>query len=157
MPAKKKAKGFNLATLDTFQNSVSGVDLIIKNPFDENKPIGDKGSYLSLKVLGPASRQYREVQTKILREMMVKKKDGEGELESSDFVKDQNYERQNIEIIVACVIGWNNMYFDPNSGDDTNVLLDFNKDNLEMVLVHLPWICNQIQAFILNERNFMRA
>ncbi len=155
MAARKKAKGFNLAALDTLQNSVSGVDLIIKNPFDDNNPIGDKGAYLAMKVLGPASSQYRKAQNKIMRDLLSRKKDPSA-MDASDIVTDDAYDQNNLDVVVSCVVGWSNMYFDP-SNDDVTTALEFNQKNLEMVLIHCPWIRRQLESHIIDERNFLKG
>jgi len=150
MPAKKKVQGFNLAQLDTFSKAVAGVDVPIKHP-TTNEPIGEKGSELTVKILGPASRQYRTAQNNIMKALLSKRK----VKDDATAIVEDNYDNQNLEVVTACIAGWDNLYFDPEGGEDTDTVLEFNPNNVELVLVHCPWIRRQLEAHIVDESLFM--
>lgn len=156
MAAKKKGQGYNLAQLDTFTKSVNGADVVIKHPITE-EPIGPKGSYLSFKVLGPASPQYRRAQAGIMKSLLKKQNAGKKTNDLNEILDDDDYEKQNLEVVLSCVTGWQNLYFDPDGDDDTDVELEFSREHLHMVMVHCPWMRRQLESFIVDERNFMNG
>lgn len=154
MATKKKGQGFNLAQLETLTKSVNGIEVVIKHPVTD-EPIGEGDGVLSFHVLGPASPEYRKAQANVMKSLLNRQNVGKKAKDLEQMLDDDEYEQQNIAVIVACVTDWQNLYFDPN-GDVTEPL-EFNKENLKTVLVHCPWIRRQLERVILDEKHFMNG
>lgn len=152
---KKKVRNFNLADLDTVSSSQRGFDVHIKHPLTQEPiVVNDDGAELTMRVIGPDAPEFKEARNEYLKRYLGRTKDKvTNKVVPHDI---EHYEEDNYELVVRCVIGWDNLYFDPESGDEVDEPLEFSVENARKVLSACPWIIEQLQTVIGQRANFIK-
>lgn len=142
---RRKASRLNLSVLDTVTPSTEGVELPILDP-RTGEPFGD----VVFIVAGPDSDQFIRSSQKYIKRFVKQGKEEDKEL---DLVQ----EREDvIEMLSELILGWRNLYWDDEGGEETDSQLEYSKENAVMVLRKVPTIRDQVQEFVQNRRNFIK-
>jgi len=123
----------DLSQFDTKKTSEEGVWVEIENPID-GEPLG-----IHFKILGSDSEVYNK-QIRKNKDKMMK--------QGMRNIKSENLEVEEIELLVACTVDWDNIV-------DNGEKLECTKENVRYVYKNYPWIKDQVDDFIGDRSNFL--
>lgn len=152
-PAKVEPEAeteIDLSSLDTATASEAGATIPILHPISK-EPIG-----INITVLGKHSATFRElvrerINKRMKQESMASRRGKQLEPRTAEEV-----ERDALEMLVACTLGW-------NSGEGKNYItfkgnkLEFNPVNALTVYSGLIWLREQVDEAIGDLENFIQA
>lgn len=134
---------FDLSTLDTTPAAEQGVDMKLRHP-DTEEPIKSDGQFVTFRVLGQDSKVFRKIDREQTNKRFKRMGRNKAELDAEEL------EIERLERVLACVIGWENVYLD-------NMPLPFSQENAHHLFVRFPWIVEQINRFITDRANFLKV
>lgn len=123
----------DLSQFDTKKTSEEGVWVEIESPTD-GEPLGTH-----FKILGSDSEVYNK-QLRKNKDKMMK--------QGMKNIKSENLEVEEIELLVACTVDWDNIV-------DNGEKLECTKENVRYVYKTYPWIKDQVDEFIGDRSNFL--
>jgi len=123
----------DLSQFDTKKTSEEGVWVEIESPID-GEPLG-----IHFKILGSDSEVYNK-QIRKNKDKMMK--------QGMRNIKSENLEVEEIELLVACTVDWDNIV-------DNGEKLECTKENVRCVYKNYPWIKDQVDDFIGDRSNFL--
>ncbi len=132
---------FDLENFDLAAMADGGAELVLKNPHDGG-PLLVAGAPVTISLIGADSEERRKAERALLDRNLKKRQGGTF---SADDIDDAA-----IEILTACTKGWTNM----RMGGET---LAFAPKNAKMVYGRFRWIREQVEAFVNERQNFMKA
>lgn len=129
---------FDLSKLDTVAAAEQGARLELRHPVTD-EPLG-----AVLILAGTDSKAYRRHEAAVSNrfiDRMAKGKRGKGK-------SAEEQEREAIEGIAACTLGWTGVGLD---GEE----LPFTADNAHKLYARFPWAREQAREFILDRENYL--
>jgi hypothetical protein len=136
----------DLEVVDTVTASESGASLVLKK-LDGSPLRNSKGEEMTLTLLGPDSRKYRELQRaqvkKRLNRSKAKRQDIEADMEEA--------EADAIDLMVGCTVAWGGFC------DDEGNIVAHTPQNIRSIYASYPIIRDQVDAFITERANFLQA
>ena len=135
----------DLSALDTSKAAEQGAKLHLRHP-TEDYPITDNGKKdgqpVTITLIGADSETFRRFsQSQMDRRLKAASK---RQYTSAAAEEDAT------DLLVACTVGWGNIELD---GKD----LPFSKENAKLLYDRLPWVKEQVGAFIGERANFLKA
>lgn len=128
--------------LSTLAVTSEGQTLELRHPLNGTLLKTDKGTPISITLVGADSVAFRRAQRAILDKRLNQK--SKAKLSAAEL------EEEAVSTLVGCTVGWSGIVLD---GKD----LPFNKDNIKALYGRsdLPWIKDQVDEFIADRSNFL--
>jgi hypothetical protein len=136
---------FDLDAVDTKTLSEAGVDLRLKMVDGVSPLLSRTGLPVTLRLLGPDSKQFRIMTRSQVRKRLERK----GE-QAPDDVMDEA-EADAMDVLCACTVGWSNLL------DTDGVDVPFTAENVRAVYMGYPVIRDQVDYFVAQRVNFLPA
>lgn len=144
MTDKKTSKPVDISDFDTGAASDKGFELELRHPTTD-KPLGT-----FITVLGKHSAIFREHIRDQINERQRREAAAERKGKSNAPVTAEEIERQALELLVICTIGWRNMNY---KGEE----LPFSEANALKVYSEQIWVRGQVDEAIGDLENFMKG
>lgn len=135
-----KKNSFNLSSLKFAEEAT----VELTHPVDGTVLHGDDGEPLTVTVYGKYSDVYRKLTRRQKDEALAR-----AQKNNRQKITSAQLEEKEIETLVACVKDWNLT--------DGGTPLACEPGNIESVLEEYPWIKDQIDAAVHDEKNFMKT
>lgn len=154
MTGKKKAKGYDLAALDTVASCSEGAEMELENPATR------EGTGIFLKLLGPDSKEYQDIERQIQAaslERSIKRRKKQNLTEADLLNALTESQPTNVKRVTACTAGWRDADL-----KDGVILIDgketeFSKEAARKLYERFPWIVEQALEFIRERGNFIKS
>lgn len=135
----------DLASLDTVSAAESGAVLELRHPTTAEVLAGASGRAITIRLAGQDSERYRKADRQAAnRRLNVAPGQRRVTLTAEGMESDAT------ALMVACVIGWDGVQLDGQS-------LDCTPDNARLLFKRLPWVLEQVRAFVEDRGNFLKA
>lgn len=139
---------FALESVDTKTLSESGVEVVIKKMNSKEPLLDANGKPVTIKVMGPDSTKYRSLSRSQIRKRLTRMAAGQKEVTEADM---DETESDGLDILAACTISWTGVL--TPKGEE----IPCNAENARKLYLHYPVVKEQIDAFISERENFLRA
>ncbi len=116
----------DLSSLYTVDKAEEGVEFTLLHPYT------DEPTDMTVKVYGVTSKKVKNAFNRYDKVVSNPKKN------------DKEKERASTDLMKACIISWDNVYFNDELVTDVEFLLD-----------SFPWFSKQVLDFITDEQNFL--
>jgi hypothetical protein len=132
----------DLSALDTRKAADEGAKLQLRHPVEDSPLTKDDGSPITITLVGSDSATFK-------RAMQVQ---ADRRLKSNNrrSISMQSIEDDAIDLLSAATIGWDGIVVD---GEE----LPFSNENAKALYERFPWIREQVNAFIGERANFLKA
>jgi hypothetical protein len=131
----------DLSQFDTAKAAEQGADLQLRHPTTD-APLPD--AFISL--VGADSDKFQAQRRKQTNRRLENAARRSGVVKLSD----EEVQHDQIELLVAATIGWRGLELDGEK-------LAFSADNARMLYTRLPWVREQVDQFIGDRANFLKA
>lgn len=132
----------DLSELDTRKAAEEGAKLQLRHPVDDTPLTDDKGVPITITVVGSDSQTFKRAMHAQADRRMAKA--------NRRNMTMQSIEDEGINLLVAATTGWFGIIVDgkamPFSGDNAHTLYD-----------RFPWIREQVNVFVGDRANFLKA
>lgn len=130
----------DLSTLNTVTAANAGAVLELAHPTTGTPLRNEAGEALTITLLGVDSDAYRKAQRAAQNKRLAKR--GGIKLTAEEL------EAESIETLAACTVAWANIEFEGRA-------LECNRANAVKLYTALPWVREQVDAFMGDRANFL--
>lgn len=133
----------DLATLD-MANAESGAVMTVRHPVSDAVLEGTDGQAITITLAGSDSERFRKVQRASTNRRLKTQSSRRGQVTSEEL------EADSLETLAACTISWRGLVVDGEA-------LECNAANARKAYKRLPWLKEQVDAFVGDRANFLKA
>lgn len=133
----------DLSVLDTRKAAEEGAKLQLRHPVDDTPLTGDKGEPITITVIGTDSQTFK-------RAMHAQADRRINKPNSRRVMTMQSVEDDSINLLVAATIDWEGIVVDGKE-------LPFSNENAHALYERFPWIREQVNIFVGDRANFLKA
>ena len=138
---------FDLPQIDTKSLADTGVLMTVKQ-FDSDEPlIAKNGEPVRIRLRGPDSDVYREFSRKQIQKRFARGNDPK-RINDLDM---EEVEKDSLDMLAAMTVGWENVL------DTDGTEIAFSTEVARALYVSYPVVREQVDTFVANRRNFLRA
>ena len=132
----------DLSSFDTAKSADTGAKMQLRNPADESILLD--GVFIT--VAGRDSDRFQKAE-RAQTDFRLEQSRVSGRPAK---LSSAGIEADRIKILVACTLGWEGIELD-------GAALEFSADNAEKLYKRLPWVKEQVDRFIADRANFLKA
>lgn len=116
-----------------------GVEMVLRHPATDDALQTEGGQPISITLAGGDSERARKARNAAHNRRLQR---------MNKKLTAESLEAEGLDVLVACTLGWQNIHFE---GED----LAFSPDNARKLYKAVPWIREQVDAFIVDRANFL--
>jgi len=136
---------FDLANLETTSVADAGVAMTVRHPVTSVPLTQDDGSPIVIVVAGEDSERFRRAVRENSNRRLKAQQAGR-----SVRITAEELESDRLELAVSCTVNWSGFFVDGNE-------LPFSSDAARAMYRRLPWMLEQVETFIADRQNFLKA
>ncbi len=136
---------FDLASLDTGAAADTGAEMKVMHPTSGAVLVQDGGKPITIILVGEDSERHRRA-VRVNSDRRLKRQTSGRPVQMTA----EELENDSLELVVSCTIGWSGVVLD-------GVEVPFSVDSARMVYKRLRWLREQVDAFIYDRSNFLKA
>lgn len=133
----------DLATLD-MAAADTGAVMTVRHPISDAVLEGTDGQPITITLAGSDSERFRKVQRASANRRLKTQSSRRGQITSEEIEADA------LETLAACTIAWHGLVVDGEA-------LECNAVNARKAYKRLPWLREQVDAFVGDRANFLKA
>jgi len=127
--------------LNAFQTETGGLICPLENPITGEALLDDKGE-VAVRLMSPESREYKAIAHEYTNKRLKR-------MNRRNILDAAELDVQNVEMLARVITGFTNFEYD---GKVPSTL----REKIDM-LNALPWVRKQCEAFLQDEKNFIKA